>query len=68
MSTLYKLSVNISAAYAKRLRKLRHMHGLSASSLVEAALAAYFEEKTDAAVAQIAREAGATLRREPQRK
>ena len=63
MDALYKLSVNIPETQAKRLRKLRSGHGLSASSIVEVALAAYLEGQTDAAVARRAEKEGATLRR-----
>lgn len=62
---LSKLSVNVSQSYARRLRKLRAQHGISASSMVEAALAAYLEGQSDAVIARRARDAGATLRREP---
>jgi len=60
---LFKLCVNIPEAQAKRLRKLRLVHGLSASSLVEVALAAYLDQQSDAAVARRAASEGATLRR-----
>lgn len=60
---LFKLCVNIPDGQAKRLRKLRLGYGLSASSLVEVALAAYLNQQTDAAVARRAAGEGATLRR-----
>jgi hypothetical protein len=63
MEPLFKLSVNIPDSQAKRLRKLRSAHGLSASSIVELALAAYLDGQTDATVARRAEKAGATLRR-----
>jgi len=52
MDSLFKLSVNIPEAQAKRLRKLRSGYGPSASSIVEVALAAYLEGQTAAAVAR----------------
>ncbi|GEM_PF-5233640 len=60
---LFKLCANIPEGQAKRLRKLRLSYGLSASSLVEVALAAYLDGQTDAAVARRAASEGATLRR-----
>lgn len=67
MEQISKLSVNVPNAIAKRLRKLRVDHGLSASSIVEVALTAYFEGRSDAAVARSAKDQGATLRRDPTR-
>lgn len=67
METISKLSVNVPNAIARRLRKLRVDHGLSASSIVEVALTAYFEGRNDAAVARAAKDHGATLRRDPSR-
>lgn len=63
MEPLFKLSVNIPDSQAKRLRKLRSIHGLSASSIVEVALAAYLDGQPDATVARRAQKEGATLRR-----
>ena len=65
MEKLFKLSVNVPVASAKRLRRMRHDYGLSASSIVELALEEYFRNRSEAAVAKRARESGATLRRDP---
>ncbi|GAC1388767.1 MAG: hypothetical protein NVSMB31_03420 [Vulcanimicrobiaceae bacterium] len=64
MKLLFKLSVNIPLAHARRLKKLRADCGLSASSVVEVALSAYFDGVSDAVVAARAKKAGANLRRE----
>ncbi|MDQ6929898.1 MAG: ribbon-helix-helix protein, CopG family [Candidatus Eremiobacteraeota bacterium] len=68
MEPLFKLSVNVPHSYAKRLRKLRAQYGISASSMVEAALAAYLDGQSDAVIARRALDAGATLRREPEKR
>jgi hypothetical protein len=58
-----KLSVNVNAAAGQRLRRVAFEERLSESSIVSIALDHLFSGKSDAALAQILRERGATLRR-----
>ena len=64
MDPLAKLSVNVPLSCARKLRSIRYHHGLSTSSVVEAALRAFFARKSDEQIARRARKVGATLRRQ----
>jgi hypothetical protein len=58
-----KLSVNVSGAIGRRLRKVAFEERLSESSIVEIALALLFTRTSDANLGKYLRERGASLRR-----
>jgi len=58
-----KLSVNVSGAIGRRLRKVAFEERLSESSIVEIALAMLFTRTSDANLGKYLRERGASLRR-----
>ncbi len=58
-----KLSVNVSGAIGRRLRKVAFEERLSESSIVEIALALLFTRTSEANLGKYLRERGASLRR-----
>ncbi len=62
-SAAIKLSVNVSSAIGRRLRKVAFEERLSESSIVEIALATLFTRTSDANLGKYLRERGASLRR-----
>lgn len=60
---LRKLSLNVSGAIADRLRKLAFDNSVSESSVVEIALASFFQLGDDDQLGEHLRRNGATLRR-----
>jgi len=58
-----KLSINVADDLGRRLRRLAFDLRLSESSIVEVALASFYQRGDDEELAQLLRASGATLRR-----
>jgi len=61
-----KLSINVAEDLGSRLRTLAFNERLSESSIVEVALAIFYEAGDDEALAEVLRSRGASLRRKRQ--
>jgi|GEM_PF-2786445 len=59
----HKLSLNVSSATGRHLRKLAFEQRLSESSIVEASLQIFFDRGDDVALGELLRNLGASLRR-----